>query len=497
NRQHEELKDFFSETFSYVFEGDFQGAIDSVTRRFRQSIIDDLSGFLATEILGFDPNSTDNPVAKPIVGKLTETNTLLRQLVSSTGQVPTSGGSIGNIISAISGGGTAGSGGIGPGGTPYFNPNGRGLSGGGRGGGFLDNIFRRIFGGGQAGSLDGIDVGSGGFDPATGTYSNAGGGGGLFGSLSNGIGTIGSIGVLAGGLIGGRVGSAISSIAGGALAGLALGAKIGAIGGPIGAVIGAGVGFLTSILGGLFSSPKRKRDKNEKIPALNKGFNDAFAELRKILEDIRFLRVDPDEALSRANELRSQMAGGFGIQFESKKYRKQAQATISRRLTEADVIIAEIKAAAAVARGAADRSKRILPEFAGGHYFADLFKPNGLLPGAFDARDNIFAMISRGEMVLNPRQQGRVRALAGFDVFAGAGIPNYPNQSASPKLATGGIAGTGLAMQAPVINLNPNFTLHVEGVTFEQGAKAWVESDGGRRTLVKIVREERKNKTGI
>ncbi|MGE0105331.1 MAG: hypothetical protein AB7U64_23615, partial [Blastocatellales bacterium] len=36
NRQHEELKDFFSETFSYVFEGDFQGAIDSVTRRFRQ-----------------------------------------------------------------------------------------------------------------------------------------------------------------------------------------------------------------------------------------------------------------------------------------------------------------------------------------------------------------------------------------------------------------------------------------------------------------------------
>jgi hypothetical protein len=65
-------------------------------------------------------------------------------------------------------------------------------------------------------------------------------------------------------------------------------------------------------------------------------------------------------------------------------------------------------------------------------------------------------MISRGEMVLNPHQQRNIRALAGFDVFAGAGIPNYPNPSASPKLAGGGLAGAGLG--SPQIIVQPNFT---------------------------------------
>jgi hypothetical protein len=76
----------------------------------------------------------------------------------------------------------------------------------------------------------------------------------------------------------------------------------------------------------------------------------------------------------------------------------------------------------------------------------------------FDGRDNILAMISRGEMVLNPGQQRNIRALAGFDVFAGAGIPNYPNESSSSKLAIGGIAGAGLALASQPIVVQPNFT---------------------------------------
>jgi hypothetical protein len=158
------------------------------------------------------------------------------------------------------------------------------------------------------------------------------------------------------------------------------------------------------------------------------------------------------------------------------------------QLVQADNIISQIRASAEIARGAADRSKRILPEFAGGNYFADYFRPNGLLPGAFDGRDNIFAMISRGEMVLNPHQQRNIRALAGFDVFAGAGIPNYPNPSASPKLAGGGLAGAGLG--SPQINIQQNFTLFAEGMTFDDRAKMWVESDDGRRVAVKVITKE-------
>src|SRR5690606_34384913 len=131
------------------------------------------------------------------------------------------------------------------------------------------------------------------------------------GGILGGIGSLASIG---GGLIGGRVGSVISAVG--------TGLSVGAMFGPIGAAVGAVVGLFAGLFGG---DPKRKRDKEEKIPALNKGFTDAINELRKILEDVRFLRADPDEALSRAQEVRNQIASGFGIQFESKKYRNQAQ----------------------------------------------------------------------------------------------------------------------------------------------------------------------------
>jgi hypothetical protein len=58
---------------------------------------------------------------------------------------------------------------------------------------------------------------------------------------------------------------------------------------------------------------------------------------------------------------------------------------IAQELVQADNIISQIRASAEIARGAADRSKRILPEFAGGTYFADYFRPNGLLPGGSTA----------------------------------------------------------------------------------------------------------------
>lgn len=338
-------------------------------------------------------------------------------------------------------------------------------------------------------TTSGIQISSGaaGHDvPAAAARTGSGG----FG-LSGTIGTIGMLASVAGGLIGGRVGGVISSVAGGALAGLTLGAKIGAIGGPLGAAIGAGAGLLMSLFGGLFGDPKRKEDKQVNIPNLQKGFVDAIKHLNEILSGVRTLSIDPDDAIRQAMEIRGQIAAGFGIDFKSKKYRNQAQQLIQSKLVEADRIINEIKAAAEVARGAADRSKRILPEFARGHYFADYFRPNGLIPGIFDGRDNILALISRGEMVLNPRQQARVRALAGYDVFAGAGIPNYPFAASSPKLATGGIAGGGrLELAAPTIVVNPVIT--IEGMPIGEEIKAYLTSDDGRRTQIQVNRQLRR-----
>mgnify|MGYP001206751018 CR=1 FL=1 len=474
NKRHAELKDFFSETLSYAFEGDFSGLLENFQRRITGTFIDSISQFLATEILGFDPNQTDNPVAKPIVGKLDKTNQLLNLILTRLGG-GSGGGSLGSLTSILTGGGLSGGFGSGGGfgGTPSF--------GGGSG---LPTV--RLPNGEEAIQVDGRSI-----------IQRITGPGGVFGSqgFGNNVGTfgaIGSIGNLVGGAVGGRVGGIISSTA----SGLALGASIGSIIPGIGTAIGAAIGAIGGFLFGIFQGdPKKKKDKNENLPNLAKGFTEAFSQLNEILTDMRALRIDPDEAIKRAGDVRAQIAGGFGIKFESSKYKKVAQQQIQSNLVQADSIIEQIKASAEIARGAADRSKRILPEFAGGTYFADYFKPNGLLPGMFDGKDNILAMISRGEMVLNPTQQNRVRALAGADVFAGAGIPNYPRASSTPKMAIGGIAGAGLQLisqQQPTVVVQPQFTMYVEGMTFDERSKAWIQSDGGKRTLVKIIKQEKK-----
>jgi len=468
NKRHAELKDFFNQTLTYVFEGDFKGLFENMRRKILGAFTEKLSGILATNILGFDPNATDNPVAKPIVGKIDKTNQILTAINTRLGGSPVAGiGGLGGLASIFSGGLGHENAHLA---TGQSTATGAGLLGqeGGSGHQIMNlsglwKDLKKIFSTGEGGI----------FAPVNGS------------SMAGYISGAGAIASMVGGMVGGRLGSTLS------MAGQ--GAQIGAqFGGAWGALIGAAAGGLLGFFG--FSDPKRKEDKQQNLPALNQGFTDAMKELNEILSGVRSLSLDPDEAISRANDLRGQIASGFGIEFKSKKYRKQAQQLIASKLVEADRIVDEIKAAAEIARGAADRSKRILPEFAGGHYFADYFRPNGLVPGAFDGADNILAMISRGEMVLNPRQQSRVRSLAGYDVFASAGIPNYPKASASPRLATGGIAGTGLALSNTPTVLAPNFNLYLAGVTFYDQARAWVESDDGKRAIVKLIVDKDKGK---
>lgn len=423
------------------------------------------AGLLDTFIPGLGSaykNATVNPIAKPVVEELQTTNKLLSQLVSATGQIPAGGGlgSLSNILGglgSITASGNINSRLIAQSGLSHLETRTQSTS-------IIDRL-RDLFGTGENGI----------FRPRKNILT------GQNSRMAGYLAGAGELAAIAGSLIGGRAGSAIS------MAGMGL--SFGAMFGHWGAAIGAGVGALLGFLG--FSDPKRKEDKNVNLPNLNKGFSDALRELNEILSNLRSLSIDPDEAIRRANEIRGQIAAGFGIEFKSKKYRKQAQQLIQAKLMEADRLIDQIKQAAEIARGAADRSKRILPEFAGGHYFADYFRPNGLIPGVFDARDNILALISRGEMVLNPRQQNRIRALAGYDVFAHAGIPNYPKPNASNKFASGGIVGK----THPIKETVPNFTIVLSGVTFNENAAAWLESDDGKRSLIKLITDHNRGRT--
>lgn len=330
------------------------------------------------------------------------------------------GGIFGGILNAIFGGGVRGQG---PGGTPVFNPNagtgapGTSVAGGGLSTGIgLASAGGGIFGSGRSGSS---------------------------GRLAGTLGLVGGAAAVLGGAIGGRVGGFISNIGSGVALGASIGSAIPGIGTAIGAVIGGAAGFFASLFGG---DPKRKRDKKEKIPALNKGFSDALQQLRDLVRDTRTLRVDPDSAISKAVELRSAIASGFDIQFESKKYRKIAQTQIAAKLREADALIEEVRAAAEFARAAGERQRRIIPEFATGVFMSRNFikeiqqyrERNGVLSGGFRGRDTLPSMLSAGEMVLNPRQQASVRQNAGFDAFAGAGIPGYGGNSANGGQQSGG-----------------------------------------------------------
>jgi len=369
----------------------------------------------------------------------------------------------------------------------------------GSGGGFgslLSSLFTRADGkfgvpGDKTGTLD--SAGNFMVDGRS-IFKKFTGEGGFFGSegFGNNVGTYNAIGGVAnivGGLIGGRVGGFIS----GAGSGLAMGASIGTmimpgIGTAIGAVVGAIGGGLLSLIGG---DPKRKRDKNEKLPQLTQGFTDSLAQLRQLIQDVRTLRVSPDSALARATELRASIASGFGIQWESKKYRNLAQQQITQRLAEADALIAELRNVADVSRAAGERERRLLPEFAGGVYMSPAFmafrRRNGMMAGAWTGRDEIPAMIAKREMVLNPFQQSDIKRRAGFDVFAGANIPGYAGGVAMPSSFSPTPAQ---AFRSEPMNLN------VTVVVEQDAAGIWyatAQSDAGQKVIANVVERKYSN----
>jgi len=271
------------------------------------------------------------------------------------------------------------------------------------------------------------------FDPLP-NLANGGKPSALAGKLSG----IGAIATMVGGFLPGRLGNVVS------MAGMGL--SIGANFGPWGAAIGAAAG---AIIGLFMGDPKKKIDKKENMPKLQKGFTESLQQLRDLLSDRNQIFSDPDGAIQRATEIRGQIASGFGIEFQSKKYKAEAKKLIAAKLIEADALIKQIKDMADVARMAKSVDTRLEAEFAGGVYadrsfiraHSEFRRRNGLLSGAFTGRDTLPSILAPGEMVLNPKQIAHVKFNAGFDAFKGAGIPNY---------ATGGMIGSPAPASTPV-----------------------------------------------
>lgn len=374
------------------------------------------------------------------------------------------GGGIGGFLGQLFGGGSAA--GQGPGGTPMFN--GGNFAAGGAGGGAISNqqVMQWLNGGTSGGSSSG----GGGMRGILGP-------GGLFGSkgFGNNVGTYSGIGALAsvfGSLIPGRVGGAVSAGGTGMSIGAMIGSAVPVIGTAIGAVVGGGIGAL---FGWLFGNKAEKRDKKEKWPQFQQGFTDSMTQLRDLINDVRTLRVDPESAIAQAGQIRQQMASGFGIQFESKKYQRESQRMITQRLVEADTLIDELRKVSDISRAASERDRRLLPEFAGGVYISSAFRKfNGMLGGSWTGRDTIPAMLAAGEMILNPMQQARVRSNAGGDPFRGAGIPGY--------------ADGGVVQPTGPMNLNVYIEQDAQGMWI-----ATAESDRGQKVIANVIEKKYRN----
>lgn len=386
------------------------------------------------------------------------------KLVSGQGAGNTTGGGLGNILQVLTGGGIFG------GGTPPFNPNLGPQTG--------DII--RLANGELATQVSGGGGGAwGGWRQFANDRENlkevTGGGifgkGGIFGAKGFGFnaGTVGGIGAIAsvaGGLIGGRFGNILG------LAGT--GASIGAMfGGPIGGVIGAGIGAIAGLFGG---DPKRKADKKENLPKLQAGFQDAFKEFSDLIADVNSLRTDPDSALGRGRELRNQIASGFGITFQSKKYKKQSQELIKQQLAAIDAqpdgLMAQLAKAVEIAKAAGERNRRILPEFADGGSVSSFFRNNfsGLVPGIYDRADNKLIRVSGNEVVLTPSQW---RPITPY--LASANVPGFAN-------------GGAVSATSPM-----NFNIILEGVIALPDSKAYLETPEGERKVISIINKGNSN----
>jgi len=465
----------------------FLSFIIEPAKALQRNLLTKWTSSIVGSVFGAEIADMVSTTGNPIVDEQKKSNRYLEQIAKGVSG-GMGGGSVAGLIRPRIAGGSTGSGGGNwldllnqvSGGNFGGSSNASPTSSGG--GNWVDLINQVSNGGGQsAGSNQTL------WDSLKKTFST--GEGGMFAPRKNlltgedsqlaGImGGIGNLASLAGGLIGGRVGGVLS------MAGT--GASLGASFGPVGAGVGAGIGLLMGLFGG---DPKRKVDKKENLPKLQQGFADAFKEFGDLIADVNALRTDPDGALSKGRELRAAIASGFGIQFASSKYRKQSQDLIKQQLGAIDAVpdglMEQLKVAVEKAKAAGERERRILPEFADGGAVSSFFTKHfaGLVPGAYDRKDDKLIKVSGNEVVLTPKHWQPI-----VPYLAAAKVPGFADGGINSPSGTSGILAG-----APNITVQNNLVLNI----FERedgGFDAYLDSDKGERKVKVVVNKLKLNK---
>lgn len=509
----EKVKDFFGEAFANIIDRNWKGLLDGVLGRIKRFLVDAATAWATSDFM--------------------------KSFGGSGSSGSSSGFSLGNLIQGLFGGGksvnTSGTFGGGYLGNGIFSLAGDfipdtstrqrivGGSGGGMWGGWNDisggkSILSSIFGKQEAtfGGLTARELSvAGQKNSFLGNLKSLFTGGGLLGSLAT---VAPLLGLSLGGKVGGpsTTGNILGSIGGFAggvaalgflapsvLTGVFGGLGLGLAGSLTAAAAATGIGLIAApalLLGGWLLGRNKQRRQEETIR--NQAMIDTLGALNTIKSqlDARPPQIDPETAKSQANQAQQTYFSEMSQLQDSKTKRIAIKDGDERVRPLVTSIMASADAAKAYNINRGNIQSQFIGEFAGGNYFKNEVyesykRLNGMMPGTYTGTDYIKALIGDGEMVLNPKQISSVRKQAGFDVFAGANIPNYVPKFEPPKVpqfATG-VSFAQAPNNVPSQNSEPIYiTVERVVVDSEQIVFEGMKSSTNQRVVVSAVKKGHK-----
>lgn len=403
-------------------------------------------------------------LAQRVSGAITPTLFNLFGGGQAPGVASSGGGGIGGLLGGLLGGARAG--GFGGFLTPPFNPNAGNSIG-------IPNSISTISA--QAAGIAGI-----GLDPTT-TLGRAAGvtaGGFSTGSLLGGLAGLAPIlgiglgsslggsstaGKIVGGIGGGILGAAAGIFATGSTLGLGVTTAL-LLSNPF--TIAAGIGLL---VGSVLLGKASQRKKDEK--AADAIWVNELNQIRQLVAQVNSDRIDGQEALGVASQLRQQTIAGLN-QIKTKSVRESRLTNQIRDLDNG--VVAELRRAVERQQQRQRIGPQLIPEFATG----------GRVPGLDRGFDSVLALVRPGEAVLNQQQ---IALLGGPSALRRARVPGFDNGGRVPMTtpsSRGDAAG-------PMTIILEGVTVDAESI-FVKGAR----TSGGQRVAVQVQRNARLDRRG-
>jgi hypothetical protein len=223
------------------------------------------------------------------------------------------------------------------------------------------------------------------------------------------------------------------------------------------------------IVGAILLGKASQRKKDEK--AADEIWVREMEEVRKLISQVNSDRIDGQEALAIAQQLRAETIAGIN-QIKTKSVR---ESRLTNQLRDLDnTVVADLRKA--VERQAQRKrvGPQLIPEFAFG----------GKVPGIDKGFDSVLALLRPGEAVLNLQQ---IALIGGAKRLRDAGVPGFNQGGTVPPVSPSPSYGSGGPTTVTIENLIVDFD---SGKVVAEG----LQTSQGERALLHVNRVSRLNR---